>query len=49
MDGTSVDIQHNAIWKLIDEFEIEDRIGCFFKVLAIFEHTLELEFLNKPK
>lgn len=49
MEGASVDIQHSAIWKLIDEFEIEDRVGCFLKVLAIFEQTLKLEFLNRPK
>jgi len=49
MEGVSVDLNHSAVWKLIDEFEIEDRVECFYKVLAIFQITLELENLNRPK
>ena len=30
-----VAISHLAVWKIIDEYEIQDRIGTFEKVIAV--------------
>lgn len=39
----SVGLQHLAIWRLIDEFQIEDRLTTFIKVLNIYEHISGIE------
>ena len=39
-----VGLRHEPIWKLIDEFNVDDRVGTFIKVLQVYEniHSLEL-------
>lgn len=39
----SVGLQHLPIWRLIDEFQIEDRLTTFIKVLNIYEHISGIE------
>lgn len=34
--GGIVDINHLAVWKAIEEYEVEDRTGCFEKVIRAF-------------
>ena len=36
-----IDINHMAIWKAIEEYEVKDRVGCFEKVLKVFEDMKE--------
>ena len=43
MTGVTVDINHLAVWKTIDEYEIENRIDCFEKVLKVAKEMFELE------
>ena len=44
MGGTfSIALKHEPIWKLIDELEIEDRIGTFEKILKVFNHIKKIE------
>lgn len=43
MDGISMGLKHEAIWKLIDEFEIKERIETFEKVLKVYDAVRELE------
>jgi hypothetical protein len=31
-----VDINHASVWKAIEEYEIEEKIECFEKVIAVF-------------
>jgi len=33
--GSAFDIRHDAIWRLIDEYQIQDRVGCFEKVCTL--------------
>jgi hypothetical protein len=33
--GSAFDIRHDAIWKAIDEYEIQKRLECFEKVCTI--------------
>jgi len=39
----SVALKHGPIWKLIDEFHIEDRIKTFGKVLRVFDNIRSIE------
>ena len=39
----SVGLMHGPIWKLIDEFEVDDRLKTFQKVLRIYEEISRLE------
>lgn len=39
----SAGLQHAPIWKLIDEFQVEDRLNTFIKVLDIYGHISSIE------
>lgn len=39
----SVALRHEPIWKLINEFHVEDRLTTFIKVLNIYEHISRIE------
>ena len=41
--ATSVDLDHNALWKTIEKYKIKDEVKCFEKVLKIFARIRELE------
>jgi len=41
MDGVVTDINHLAVWSMIDAYEIKDRIGTFEKVVCVFYDVLE--------
>ena len=45
----AVALKHEPIWKLIDEFRVEDRIGTFEKVILIFNHIRKIEEGNQKK
>jgi len=47
MTGVTVDINHLALWKAIDEYEIENRLGCFEKVLKIAREVFTIEALER--
>jgi len=42
----SVALKHEPIWKLIDEFHIEDRIKTFSKILRVFDNIRSIEHQN---
>lgn len=35
-----IDLNQLAVWKLIDEYHVKDRVGCFEKVNRLFQVTL---------
>lgn len=39
----SVALEHGALWKLLDEFKVQDRVKTFIKVLKIFDHFHEID------
>jgi len=43
MEGVSVALNHESIWRLIDEIQPEDRLGTFEKVLKIFGEIRTIE------
>ena len=43
MNGITVDINHIAIWEIIDRYEIDNPIICFEKVLRIARETFQHE------
>lgn len=49
MDGICVGLMHEPVWRLIDEFNVVDRIGTFQKVLKIYDFakTIEKELSSK--
>jgi len=46
-DGQVVAINHLAVWRIIDEYEIKDRIKTFEKVLRIFKEEREIMAINR--
>lgn len=45
----SVGLRHEPVWRLIDEFGVEERLDTFLKVLQVYEHVKTLEFANQQK
>lgn len=43
ISGQVIALNQLALWKLIDEYKVENRIECFEKVRAVFYHLLELD------
>lgn len=43
MTGVTIDVNHIPLWRAIDEYEIEDRLGCFEKVLNIAKLVFQIE------
>jgi hypothetical protein len=43
MDGVTVALNHIPLWKAIEEYEIEDKIICFEKVLRIAREIFSIE------
>lgn len=41
--GEVVDINHIAVWKYIEEYEIENRKDCFNKVNKVFHSVLQYQ------
>ena len=39
--GEVIDLNHAALWRLIDEFGIESRLEVFLKVIAAFQAVLK--------
>jgi len=33
--GSALDVNHLAIWRMIDELQIKNRLDCFEKVIAL--------------
>lgn len=43
----SVALEQAALWKLLDEFKVQDRIKTFIKVLKVFEHFHGIEMRQR--
>jgi len=41
MDGTVIDLDHNAVWKYIEKAGVEDEMGTFERVMGLFRHFQE--------
>lgn len=47
--GEIIDINHLAVWKYIDEFEIKNRKDCFNKTIKVFHHILQYQKENNEE
>ncbi|NOR27609.1 MAG: hypothetical protein GQ540_03660 [Lutibacter sp.] len=49
MDGTTISIKHECIWRLIDELsdKIPNRIKCFKKIVHVYKAIFQIEFDEK--
>lgn len=43
MTGITIDINHLAVWEILDRYGIEDKITCFEKILVIASETFKHE------
>jgi len=41
MTGVILGLNQLAVWKVIDEYKVRDRIDCFEKVMRVFHHILD--------
>lgn len=41
VDGTVIDLDHNAVWKYIEKCGVENEFEVFEQVIGLFRHFLE--------
>lgn len=47
MDGTVIDLDHNAMWTYMEKYGIENQLDVFEKVIGLFHHFLAEDATTK--
>ena len=42
-EPVSAGLMHEPVWRLIDEFDVDDRFDTFLKVLRVYENIVRFE------